>query len=98
MQLLGTHRIRTTAYHSCASGLVERLRRQLKASLMAHLPQAHWIESLLLVLLGIRTALKEDIQHTSAELVYGPRYASLEPFSLTPPPLTQLMQHLTCPG
>ena len=71
MQLLGIHRIRTTAYHPCSNGLVERLHRQLKASLMAHLPQTHWIESLPLVLLGIRTALKEDIQHTSAELVYG---------------------------
>ena len=35
MQLLGTHRIHTTAYHPCADGLVERLHRQLKASLMA---------------------------------------------------------------
>ena len=65
------HRIRTTAYHPCSNSLVERLHRQLKASLMAHLPQTHWIESLPLVLLGTRTALKEDIQHTSAELVYG---------------------------
>ena len=71
MQLLGIHRIRTTAYHPCSNGLVERLHRQLKASLMAHLPQTHWIESLPLVLLDIRTAPKEDIQHTSAELVYG---------------------------
>ena len=33
--------------------------------------QLRWIESLLLVLLGICTVLKEDIQHISAELEYG---------------------------
>ena len=37
---------------------------------MAHLPQTNWIESLPLVILGVHTALKEDIQHTSAEIVY----------------------------
>ena len=71
MQLLGIHRIHTTAYHPCSNGLVEHLHHQLKASLMAHLPQTNWVEFLPLVLLGIRTALKEDIQQTSAELVYG---------------------------
>ena len=38
VQLLGVHRIRTTAYHPCSNSLLERLHRQLKASLMAHLP------------------------------------------------------------
>nr|VZI27511.1 unnamed protein product [Spirometra erinaceieuropaei] len=33
--LLGTNRIRTTAYHPQANGLVERFHRQLKTSLMA---------------------------------------------------------------
>ena len=71
MKLLGTHHICTTAYHPCANGLVERLHRQLKAALMAHSPQSHWIDTLPLVLLGIHSALKEDIACTSAELVYG---------------------------
>lgn len=35
MQLLGTTRCRTTAYHPSANGLVERFHRQLKASLKA---------------------------------------------------------------
>ena len=33
--ILGCERIRTTAYHPCANGLVERFHRQLKASLKA---------------------------------------------------------------
>ena len=35
MCLLGSTRIRTTAYHPAANGLVERFHRQLKASLMS---------------------------------------------------------------
>ena len=42
-----------------------------KASLKAHTPAVHWIESFPLVLLGIRTALKNDLQCSTAELVYG---------------------------
>ena len=63
MQLLGATRLRTTAYHPAANGMVERLHRQLKAALKCH--------ALPLVLLGIRTALKEDLKCTAAEMVYG---------------------------
>ncbi|GBP30637.1 hypothetical protein EVAR_76181_1 [Eumeta japonica] len=51
-------------------GLVERFHRQLKAAIVCH-ENANWVESLPLVLLGIRSALKEDLQTTSAELLYG---------------------------
>ena len=71
MQLLGAKRIRTTAYHPIANGMVERLNRQLKASLKAHSDPINWSDTLPLVLLGIRTALKEDLHCTAAELVYG---------------------------
>ena len=93
MKFLGTHHIRTTAYHPCANGLVEQLHRQLKAALMAHSPQSHWIDALPLVLLGIRSALKEDLACTSAELVYGTtlRLPGECFLRLTPP--TSLMQH-----
>jgi hypothetical protein len=37
---------------------------------MCHADQ-HWTEVLPLVLLGIRTAFKEDLQASVAELVYG---------------------------
>ena len=68
--LLGTTRIRTTAYHPASNGLVERLHRQIKASLRAH-GEARWTETLPLVLLGIRTAVKSDLGCSTAELVYG---------------------------
>ena len=68
--LLGTNRLRTTAYHPAANGLVERLHRQLKASLKAH-GGTRWTEHLPLVLLGIRTAVKTDLACSTAELVYG---------------------------
>ena len=71
MNLLGSHQIRTSAYHPCANGLVECLHPQLKVGLMTHLPQVQWMDSLPLVLLGIRTALKEDLNCTASELVYG---------------------------
>ena len=67
MQLLGCKHLRTTSYHPV---IVERFHPQLKASLKAPTPTAHWIESLPLVLLGIRTALETDLQCSTAELVY----------------------------
>ncbi|CAH8528937.1 unnamed protein product [Schistosoma haematobium] len=68
-RLLGTERIRTTAYHPASNGLVERFHRQLKSALRAH-ENDDWYETLPLVLLGIRTSLKADIQCSAAELVY----------------------------
>ena len=69
-QLLGTKHLRT-AYHPIANWLVERFHRQLKSSLRVSPHPDHWTDMLPLVLLGIRTALKEDISCTAAELVYG---------------------------
>jgi len=60
----------TTAWHPASSGMIERLHHQLKAALMCH-ADAHCAEALPLVLLGIRSAWKEDLQALSAELVYG---------------------------
>ncbi len=50
---------------------MECFHQQLKAALKTYPVPEHWITSLPLVLLGIRTALKEDIGCTAAELVYG---------------------------
>lgn len=69
-KLTGSQHIRTTAYHPQANGMVERLHRQLKASLKCHSTNS-WTEVLPLVLLGIRSQYKEDLQATSAELLYG---------------------------
>lgn len=70
-KLLGTHHHRTTAYHPQSNGLVERFHRHLKASLRARLNGPDWMDQLPWVLLGIRTAPKEDLNTSSAELVYG---------------------------
>ena len=69
--LFGIHRQRTTAYHPAANGMVERFHRQLKSSLKCFANPNLWIDALPLVLLGIRTTLKADLNCTSAELVYG---------------------------
>ena len=68
MTLLGTAHTRTTSYHPQANGLVERFHRQHKGALKAQALKHSWAESLTLVLLGIRTAVK---QCSVAELVYG---------------------------
>lgn len=69
-RLLGTTRLRTTAYHPAANGMVERLHRQLKGAIKC-LPGDRWTEALPTVLLGIRAAWKEDLKATAAEMVYG---------------------------
>ena len=69
--LLGAQLHRTTAYHPQANGVVERLHRQLKAALKARLVGPAWMDELPLVLLGLRSASKEDLGCAPAELVYG---------------------------
>ncbi|GBL70362.1 Retrovirus-related Pol polyprotein from transposon 297, partial [Araneus ventricosus] len=71
-KFLGIRKQRTTAYHLAANGIVERFHRQLKAALKCSLESTEkWIQKLPTILLGIRTALKEDIGSSAAELVYG---------------------------
>ena len=71
MSLLGSQRSRTTAYHPQTNGMVERFHKQLKMVLKAQPNPATWVDALPLVLLGIRTALKEYLLATAAEMVYG---------------------------
>ncbi|CAH2226312.1 jg18630 [Pararge aegeria aegeria] len=56
---------RTTAYHPACNGRVERFHRQLKAFITCHTDH-NWTEVLPFVLLGIRSAFKEDLQTSSA--------------------------------
>lgn len=70
-RLLGTKHCRTTAYHPCANGIVERLHRQLKSALTARLDREHWVDHLPVVLLGLRAVLRRDLGCSTAELVYG---------------------------
>ena len=68
---LGIHHGTTTAYHPQCNGMVERTHRQLKDALKACLAAAKWPKHLPWVLLGLRTAPKEDIGISLADLVYG---------------------------
>ncbi|XP_031333583.1 uncharacterized protein LOC116163666 [Photinus pyralis] len=69
-KLIGFKRIRTTAYHPQANGMVERFHRQLKTAHRCH-AKTRWMQALPIALLGIRNAWKEYIQATVAEMVYG---------------------------
>jgi cleavage and polyadenylation specificity factor subunit 1 len=69
-KMCGIQLSRTTAHHPAANRLMERFHRSLKAAIMCHTDQ-QWTEALPLVLLGIRTAFKEDLQASVAELVYS---------------------------
>ncbi|KAG5328076.1 PDCD5 protein, partial [Acromyrmex charruanus] len=53
-------RCRTTAYHPESNGIIERWHRSLKTALMCH-GETQWTDTLPVVLLGLRTCLKEDI-------------------------------------
>ena len=66
MEILGCKQIRTTSYHPIANGIIERFHRQLKSSIKACHDPITWTDSLPLILLGIRTTLKEDINCTTA--------------------------------
>jgi hypothetical protein len=69
-KMCGIHLTRTTPHHPSAIGLAERLHRTLKAAIKCHADET-WNEALPLVHLGLRTAYKEDLQSSTAELVYG---------------------------
>ncbi|GBO02193.1 Retrovirus-related Pol polyprotein from transposon 412 [Araneus ventricosus] len=60
----------TTAYHLACNGKVERRHRTLKTALKAH-NNLSWIDTLPTVLLGLRTAIQEDNNHSIAQIVYG---------------------------
>lgn len=69
-KILGTHKLRTTAYHPCANGLVERFHRQLKGAIRCHATD-RWVEVLPTILLGIRSSVRQDLGTSVAEMVYG---------------------------
>lgn len=69
-KMLGSYHVKTTAYHPCANGIIERFHRTLKSAIMAR-ANVNWVDELPIILLGLRCTLKEDLGATPAELVYG---------------------------
>lgn len=69
LELGAIDRNRSSSYHPQSNGMVERSHRQLKAAIMCH--EVTWHRSLPLVLLGMRSALKEDLKCCPAEILYG---------------------------
>ncbi|GBM25264.1 hypothetical protein AVEN_45901-1 [Araneus ventricosus] len=67
--LLGINRIYCCAYLQKANILVERLHRHFKSAIKAH-DNSKCSEIIPIVLLGMRSAVKNEIQATCAELVY----------------------------
>lgn len=71
MKRFGITRIRTTAFHPQANGQIERWHRTMKAALMARGSTSQWTDELPTVLLGLRTALREDNNLSPAMMTYG---------------------------
>ncbi len=69
MRIIGCNRIQTSAYHPQSNGILERYHRHLKDALKAH-NHTKWTDRFSIVLLGLRPALKNDINATPAQLVY----------------------------
>jgi hypothetical protein len=60
-----------TAYRPQSNGLVEQFHRRLKDALLSRAAAADWHDHLPWVLLGIRTAFREDSEFSPAETVHG---------------------------
>ena len=71
MKSLGIMHHTTSSYHQSANGMVERPHRQLKEALKSTDVPGDWVDNLPVVLLGIRSAVKEDLGCSAAELCYG---------------------------
>jgi cleavage and polyadenylation specificity factor subunit 1 len=71
--LMGSKLHTTTSYRPQSNGLVERVHRCIKASLMARCSRvgSSWMQHLPWVLLGLRTVPHEGLHVSSAEMVYG---------------------------
>ena len=97
--LQGVKHIRTTAYHPCANGLVERFHRSLKTSLATRNDTRNWVDDLPLILLSLRNTIKEDLRCSAAELVFGAPLARPGQYfspSRDPKPTTDFAQELQC--
>ena len=66
------------------NGMVERLQRSLKASLGTELTSTKWLEHLPLILLGLRTTLKQELNCSAEEACMEQHCGYQHSISLTP--------------
>ncbi|KAG8187452.1 hypothetical protein JTE90_009523 [Oedothorax gibbosus] len=78
-QLLGIKKLRTSPYHPQSNGLIEEFHRPMKATLKAY-DTSEWAAALPTLLLGFRTAFKEDLRATSSELHQSATMSNILPF------------------
>lgn len=71
LRKLGTIKFRTTAYHPASNGMLERYHRRLKDALRASSQSNSWVAQLPLILLSLRSALRDDGQPSAAQIIYG---------------------------
>lgn len=69
-KVLGIKHYRTTSYHPQSNGMIERLHRTIKSALKCNNAN-DWVDCIPTILLGHRSTIKENINATPAELVYG---------------------------
>ncbi|GFT24930.1 transposon Ty3-G Gag-Pol polyprotein [Trichonephila clavipes] len=69
-RMLRTEKIKTTTYHPISNGIVEHFHRHLKSAIKAH-ENDTWSVIVPIILLGMRTAVKEDLQSSCAEIVHN---------------------------
>ncbi|GFT91430.1 retrovirus-related Pol polyprotein from transposon opus [Trichonephila clavipes] len=67
-RMVGTEKIKTTTYHPISNGIVESFHRHLKSIIKAHENDTR-SEIVPIILLGIRTAVKEDLLPSCAEII-----------------------------
>jgi len=63
---MGSKHIHTTAYHPQANGMIERWHRSFKAAMICY-PNTPWPERLPVVLLGLQTCFKEDLNSSAGK-------------------------------
>jgi transposase InsO family protein len=101
MSRLGIQHKMMTTFHPQSNGVIERFHPRLKDSLRARLAGADWPKHLPWIMLGLRTAPREDSGVSAAELVFGAPLALPGPAIATADPLLpsfsqQLRQGIPC--